>query len=523
MKKKTPLVQAEPIPGGRLQGLAPYRLHGILLLLAVVSLGLGLWTFDDKLSLSGDNTEFIILAQSLAQGQGLTHIHQPETRLATKFPFGFPLMLAPLELLFPAAWGPMKGLVLVCFVLAVPVYFLLVKERLGIVPGLVAAALCLSHPLLLDYAHQIMSEVPYMLFSLLALWLLDRSMQNPRIVGNYAFIGGGLCAVWAYHLRTIGLVLIGAAVVYLLIRQCYRKAVVWGGGALLLGLPWAWRNYRAGGESYFELVGRVNPYAPALGNMELEGWLQRLADNALAYLGRIMPSTFWPGFRGDGSLVNPVSIALIVLLLAAIGLCIYRRQHLLLGLYTAFFSATLLVWPWTGDRFLAPIVPLILFFVVWLGTSLAQLLAAKLQPSLGRVLGLSAVLLALPLHGSGVAQLARQGQAAYPPAWEHYYRAGLWLRENVPPETVIACRKPYWLYVVSGRRCVVYRHDPPELLLAHLQQIPVDYVVVESLGFSSTPRFLLPAIRQERRRFKAVWGEAEPPTVIMQFIAEPDQ
>ena len=515
--------QTDEIPGGRLHFLAPYRSYGILCLIAATSLVLGLWTFDGKLSLSGDNAEFIILAQSLAQGRGMSHIHQPEPRLATKFPFGFPLMLAPLEWAFPGSWVPMKGLVLVLFVLAMLVYYALVKDKLGTGPALVAAALSLSHPLLLDYAHQIMSEVPYLLFSLLALWLLGRSMQKPGIVRNYAFIGGGLCAVWAYQVRSIGLVLIGAAVVYLLVQRCYKKAAVLGGSALLLGLPWAWRNYRAAGESYFDLVSRVNPYAPALGQMDAGEWLQRLVHQASVYLGSTLPATFWPSFRGGGSLANPVSIILIALGLAALGLCLYRRQHLLLGLYIGLFAGTLLVWPWSGDRFLAPIVPLIIFFGVWVGATLGRALSISLHPSLGLVLGLSAVLLAVPVHGHALVQLARRGQAAYPPAWEHYYRAGQWLKEETPSQAVIACRKPYWLYVVSGRRCVPYQHEPPDSLIAHLQQVPVDYVVVESLGFSSTPRFLLPAIRQQSRHFDAVWGEPKPPTVILRFIATPER
>ena len=36
---------------------------------ALVAFSLSAWTFDTKLSLTGDNTEFITLARSLAQGE----------------------------------------------------------------------------------------------------------------------------------------------------------------------------------------------------------------------------------------------------------------------------------------------------------------------------------------------------------------------------------------------------------------------------------------------------------------------
>ncbi len=61
--------------------------HGRLVLPALVAIStlfLGIWTFDSKLSLSGDNTEFIILARSLAQAEGLVHINVPDPQPATK-------------------------------------------------------------------------------------------------------------------------------------------------------------------------------------------------------------------------------------------------------------------------------------------------------------------------------------------------------------------------------------------------------------------------------------------------------
>ncbi|MXX37886.1 MAG: hypothetical protein F4Z85_07385, partial [Gemmatimonadetes bacterium] len=89
---------------------------------------LGIWTFDAKLSLSGDNAEFITLARSLAQGEGLLHINSPDPKPATKYPFGFPLLLAPLAWAFPGEWVPMKAWVLVLFALGMGVLYQLAKE-----------------------------------------------------------------------------------------------------------------------------------------------------------------------------------------------------------------------------------------------------------------------------------------------------------------------------------------------------------------------------------------------------------
>ncbi|SVD00994.1 uncharacterized protein METZ01_LOCUS353848, partial [marine metagenome] len=61
----------------------------------LLALLLSAWTFDAKLSISGDNAEFITLSRSLASGQGLSYVNLPEPQMATKFPPVFPLMLAP--------------------------------------------------------------------------------------------------------------------------------------------------------------------------------------------------------------------------------------------------------------------------------------------------------------------------------------------------------------------------------------------------------------------------------------------
>ncbi len=112
-KKQAEAAAAEPQTpqpkfGERVQAFAASAQgrYGIPLAILLVTLLMGAWTFDSKLSLSGDNTEFISLARSLAQGEGLSHINSPDPQPATKYPFAFPLMLAPLVWLSPDGWVP---------------------------------------------------------------------------------------------------------------------------------------------------------------------------------------------------------------------------------------------------------------------------------------------------------------------------------------------------------------------------------------------------------------------------------
>ena len=241
--------------------------------LAVITFVLGAWTFDAKLSLSGDNTEFITLARSLAQGTGLTHINTATPAAATKYPPGFPLLLAPMELLAPGSWKPMKWIVLVTFTAAVPLFFYLVRISIGTLPSLCASAICLTIPLLQEYAHQVMSEVPYLAFSVAALFLLQRSAENPSVRGNRWLLAAFVCTMAAYYIRTVGIVLIAAAVLHFLVRGEKKKGLVFFGAALLAWLPWTLRNRAVGaGGVYLQQLIQVNPYFPDQGLLDFGGF-----------------------------------------------------------------------------------------------------------------------------------------------------------------------------------------------------------------------------------------------------------
>jgi len=516
----------------RLFAETPVARYGIPLTIFVASLLLGAWTFDAKLSISGDNTEFITLARSLEQGKGLTYINVPDPTPATKYPFGFPLLLAPLERLFPGQWVPMKWLVVVLLSLGMPVFYWLIRQRLNLVPALAATLLCLtagrtlqnSGPLLLDYGHQVMSEIPYMTFSLLALLLVEKGIRTPGVVRNYPLIGGFLITMWACYIRSIGLVLVAAIATYLLVHRDGRRALAFSGAALLAWLPWHLRNRAVGGGgTYLRQLLMVNPYRPEQGFLTLTSLTDRIADNANIYLSFYLPVNLWPWTEGYSDLLNPLSLLVVGLMVYAAVLCLWRRQDLLLFIYAAFYLGTVLVWPWTGDRFLAPIVPVLAFLLVRLSLDAV----ARLEHWKARTAGffLCWALFAGTLYGNAnsarhLAGLGRGDYADYQSAWRNYQEAGEWLRENTSTGSIVVCRKGIWLYIVSGRRCIGFPFDTPEAVIAHMEREKVDFVVVESLGFSQTMRFLLPTIARYPERFLVLWQRHEPPTHILRFLRQ---
>ena len=463
----------------------------------------------------------------------MTHIHSPEPRPATKVPFGFPLLLAPLAWAFPDDWVPMKALVLALFALGMGVLYQLARERVGVGPALAVVALSLmagrsylTHgaagaafgPLLLHFSHQVMSEIPYLTFSLLALWLVDRGVGREGLRGNGWLLGGFACTIWAFFIRTAGIALAAAVAAHLLLRRDFRRSLLFVGATLLCWLPWTLRNQAMGDTGvYLKQLFMVNPYRPEQGWLDPSGFLDRFVGQVDRYL-RGWPEALVPSLSGTDSIFHPGPLLLIVLATAATVLCIRRGEHLLL-LYTAFFMGMVLLWSWPGERFLVPVLPVVILLGVWTVLQVRDRLAATGRP--GRVAGRLAVWGCLAAwliaHAGGVKRLADYVDDDYPPNWQRYYQAGEWLRANTPEEAIVSCRKGFWMHIVSGRRTIAFLFDEPAAVLAHMEREGVDYVVVESLGYRQTQDYLVPAIHEYGDRFEMLWYDQDVPTCVMRL------
>ncbi|MBL8063893.1 MAG: hypothetical protein JNK32_12770, partial [Anaerolineales bacterium] len=81
----------------------------ILILFIIVSAALALLRFDSlQLGTSYDDAHYIILAESLANGQGYELINFPRPQIERNFPPGWPLLLAPFTVILPKNYDALK-------------------------------------------------------------------------------------------------------------------------------------------------------------------------------------------------------------------------------------------------------------------------------------------------------------------------------------------------------------------------------------------------------------------------------
>ena len=498
--------------------------------LGLCGLLMGILLFDANLSLTGDNAQFINLGRSLADGHGLSETIEGEPIPHTKYPFGFPLLLAITDILFPGNLIALKGLVVLLYAISIPLTYLLIRRFAASPMALGVSALCLASPLLLDYSHQVMSEIPFLLFSLIALLLLHRAHSGSSTKDTKDTKGGkaflfriSSCPSWillaiiaisaAYYIRSAGIILIGTGILFFALHKKWKETGLIAAGSLLLALPYQIRNTSLGGTPYIKQLLSINPYRPEEGALTFTALIERILANLELYGIQIIPHIFLPSFINTNFFVGIVFSGLILYALI-IGLA---RRNMLIVYLTCYLSLYIL-WPyvWSDTRFLIPAIPILFYAILTSMDELLQLLARALKKTASRA---GVVLFFLFLLGSNIFETnnlaERIGQLS--PNWSNYFAAAEWIKNNTDPQVKIACRKPYLMNAIANRKATGYAWKAPDQVIADFEQKGINIVVIDQIGFRSTPEFLAPAIQAYENRFKILHIVRDPNTYVLTF------
>ena len=483
--------------------------------LAVLHFVLGLLVFEPTLFSGGDNAGYLILGDALRNGEGYRDLYLPDTPLHALYPPLLPTLLAGL------GWigGVGVAKVAMLFLTATTVWATahLGRTWVGAGAGIAAAALLAVNPTLLEYGHYILSEAPFTLLVVVAIWFSLRPDGKSAVCAM-------LAATAAFATRTAGMtVLMALPLAWLLARQ-YRRAA-WT-MLVAVGTLAAWAFYQrwaaADQPGYLAVLLLVDPYSPQVGTVSFAGLIERAAENCWAHVSRVLPGILMgPGNgSGGGGIILGVTMASAALL----GWTAAARSRLgAPEVFTVLYFGLIALWPsvWTDQRFLLPLLPVVLLL------SLSALWRLPLRPA-GRWLR-SAVPVVVAIFGivwianvipGRVACLAsyRTDRPCDIPASASLYASARWARENTPPEAIIANRKPRLFYWYSRRRGDVYPFSADAAtVMEGLDAMGASYVVVDQVS-GTTGRYLIPAIRAFPSRFEAVYEGGEPVTVILRLL-----
>ncbi|MEM6361198.1 MAG: phospholipid carrier-dependent glycosyltransferase [Bacteroidota bacterium] len=491
-------------------------IHAIVL--AVVFLAAFSYTFDSKLAMLGDNASYYMLGKAIAQGEGYVNISSIAKRPNNHYPPGYPLIISGI-MLFTDNLVQIKiatGLLGLAGLLVF--YFLALRLLKDEIMALGITLLAILNAHALWYSSLIMSEVPFLCFSVMAVFFFTKTNQERfSFKDKYVWLALA-CLIIAYYIRSLGVALMGGFVLALLFKKNWKSIAIYVGVFAAAIAPWFIRGSNLGGSSYIRQLKMINPYQPALGQAELGDFIDRFFENFSRYVTKELPDAVFPVFEpnyGQEATGGQWLAGFLLLAIMIFGIIKLKDHRWLVVGYLLGTFAILMLWPqvWIGVRFIVAIVP---FLILLLINGLFHAVKLVAKKSSEKVVSGTLMTFFLLFQFSAISDIHNQAKEKYSAGWKNYFEIAEWLDNNVKEETVVACGKPSLFFLHANKYTLRYKFANPDELLTHLEERQVDYVVIDQV-YGNTLRYLLPAVRQYPERFQQVHHLPNPDTYLLKF------
>lgn len=499
------------------------------LLIVVIAFGLYVYTFDAKIHYGGDNAEYYQLGQGFTLNKGYVNAMLVDEPLAVHYPPGYPFILSiPMRLgitdMYWLKW--LNGLFFLGSLVLIfkIVYSLESKWWVAFLVGI----LCATNTNMLTYSFIIMSEIPYTFTALLSLYAIKKyQFDGQELSSNKKYmwlVVAIFAAVASYYIRSIGIVIPIAMVLFFLIEKNWKALLITVSSSIALIAPWMIRMDSVGGGSYQNQLLKINPYRPELGDMESLGdWGNRFWANLSRYTSKEIESAMFNFFDWGPKSEQEwwmVGIGIALLVLGIVGL--YALDKSVRNFFTLFVLGhfgVLMLWPevWYGPRFMLSTVPVLWYLVI---KSVLFILQKTIRTtSTTKYVGIALVVLLMVFQFKPINNLRTLSQGRYNPSYQEYFDLAKAVKEQYDEEMVISCRKPAFFYLLSGKKVTSYLftadHDE---LIKDLAAKKVTHVVLDNLGFSSTARYLYPAIKNKPDNFQLIARKEGANTYLFKFV-----
>jgi hypothetical protein len=341
----------------------------IMLLAGIMSISLystGQFWWDDFAS-------YILQARAILDGRMAEFVAENGRAIAQStypvgpaaYPWGFPLMLAPIYALAGLSITAFKLVNTVAFVAFLAVFYAYARQRFNLLLSAALVSVLAFNPSLLKAQDLIQADFAFLLATTASLFLLDIQWRTGRSPAWQKILLGVLI-FWSFFLRTNGILLLGPLVLvdffqwrtnpqpgFRVISLPYLTFLTLFGLSLIL--------FPGGQSSYFEHYELF--FSPA-----------RLFDNFLFYLTL-------PGWLFDGLPLATIFFALTGLA-CLWGISQKARAEMPALAFSLLTMAIFITWPERqGLRFIYPILPFYMVFAAHGLTDLVNRIRLKCRPS----------------------------------------------------------------------------------------------------------------------------------------------
>jgi hypothetical protein len=345
----------------------------ILIIILVVSIVIGSSHLTRGHEWGDDFASYIMQAKSIVNGdmqEFVEHnsitIYQSSSLIGpVAYPWGYPLILTPAYAIKGVGPLALKLPGLFFFAGFLICLYLLIRNRLTTTESLLLVSLFAFNPMLLDFLDQILSDIPFLFFSTLALLLMTKYEERPSLFQNI-ILGGAI--FYAFFIRTTGIVLLASFFAYQMLciyrKNEQSKIITAYSLTVSLAFVFLWLIssliFPSGQSTYFEQL-KGFTFTTFMGN--ISGYLA---------LFRFFFGTFtaW------------IYIYYVLAVFFFVGVWTRGNTDLSFVIFFVIYFGLMLIWPeWQGQRFIFPLIPFFIYFTFQGMKSVISRLPANYRPS----------------------------------------------------------------------------------------------------------------------------------------------
>ena len=436
------------------------RLGWLIWLIMGITFLFSLLLFDPRVSLSGDDSFYIIKASDF--------IH------SFKYP-GFQGPLYPMVLsLFVAVFGislvPLKMFSLIMMLGFIYLFYLAFRSRIPSTLLIFILLIISVNSPVLYYASQTYNEAFYLFIQMVLVLVFFRSFIDMDVTITYKqdikrHIILALCLLSLTLTKSIGYSAVFAVLAYFVLRGQWKNilySVIAFGIALLVFQAVKYMFWHEGGLQFSSQgSGLMNKdyYNPQAGKEDLAGFISRVVTNSNLYLSKHFVSflafrKIVPGMEVS----SKITLLIYILAIGSLLITFKKNKYLFFsGLLAGSFlliSFVILQAKWDQSRLIIPAFPLLLLMIFSVIYYVSHMQKFKLLQIAIPVLALLIFFQSLAVTASSVKE-NQQISGRYgglTPDWKNYLKASEWAAANLPKEAVIACRKPSISFVYGKGR-----------------------------------------------------------------------
>ncbi len=426
--------------------------HRILFVILLISLVIGACTLRRGHEWGDDFAWYILQAQSILNGttdefmQTSAFTNNESTTYVgpLAYPWGYPLILTPAYAMKGINPLALKIPALFFFVGFLVCLYLLLKARLTEAESLLLVGLFAFNPLLLQFLDQILSDIPFLFFSTLSLWLITkkgrRSTQRNILIGAAIFL--------VTFLRATGILLLVCFLIveffrllanrrdWRVVKQIVLDSLIVCVSFILL---WILNSilFPSGGDSYLSQYAGLS--------------VETVRNFAVAYFYA------YTSFFGEAAGWKYLYYVLFIFFL--IGAWSRWREELFFILFFGLWMIVHIAYPyWQGPRYIFPLLPIFIYFTFQGMKFVARKLPEKyVQVGRWAVYG-SWVLMALvflftsSLNAYVNLQNDRAINGPFDPYSKEVYK---YIREETPANSVVIFFKPRVMRLMTGHNTIM--------------------------------------------------------------------